>query len=46
MAVRVDRPTEAQLDGDVVGTVRALRSRIDPGALLVRLPGGASGRAK
>ncbi len=45
MAVRVDRPTEAQLDGDVVGTVRALRSRIDPGALIVRLPAPASGRA-
>ena len=46
LAVRVDRPTEAQLDGDVVGTVRALRTRVDPGALLVRLPGTPSGRAK
>jgi diacylglycerol kinase (ATP) len=45
LAVRVDRPTQAQLDGDVVGTVRALRTRVDPGALLVRLPAGPSGRA-
>lgn len=45
LSVRVDRPTEAQLDGDVVGAVRALRTRIDPGALLVRLPAGPSGRA-
>jgi YegS/Rv2252/BmrU family lipid kinase len=38
LEVRVDRPTEAQLDGDVVGQVRALRARVDPGALLIRLP--------
>jgi YegS/Rv2252/BmrU family lipid kinase len=38
LEVRVDRPTEAQLDGDVVGQVRALRARVDPGALMVRLP--------
>ncbi len=36
--VRVDRPTDAQLDGDVVGKVRAMRARIDPGALVVRVP--------
>jgi diacylglycerol kinase (ATP) len=45
LSVRVDRPTEGQLDGDVVGTVRAVKIRIDPGALLVRLPAGSSGRA-
>ncbi|GAA4351403.1 diacylglycerol/lipid kinase family protein [Angustibacter luteus] len=38
ISVRVDRPTEAQLDGDVVGQVRALRARVDPGALVIRLP--------
>lgn len=38
LTVRVDRPTEAQLDGDVVGEVRAMTARIDPGALVVRMP--------
>jgi len=38
ISVRVDRPTPAQLDGDVVGTVRAMRARVEPGALVVRLP--------
>lgn len=37
-SVRVDRPTDAQLDGDVVGKVRALRARVDPGALVIRMP--------
>jgi len=40
-SVRVDRPTDAQLDGDVVGTVRAMHARVDPAALLVRMPGAA-----
>jgi YegS/Rv2252/BmrU family lipid kinase len=44
VSVRVDRPTEAQLDGDVVGQVRALRARIDPGALIIRMPAGRKPR--
>ena len=39
ITVGLDRPTPAQLDGDVVGTVRAMRARIEPRALVVRLPG-------
>ncbi|GAB3598044.1 diacylglycerol kinase family protein [Angustibacter peucedani] len=44
-SVRVDRPTEAQLDGDVVGKVRALRARVEPGVLVVRVPAGRGGVA-
>jgi diacylglycerol kinase (ATP) len=36
--LRVDRPTQAQVDGDVIGEVRALRARIEPDALIVRMP--------
>ncbi|MGH3768491.1 MAG: diacylglycerol/lipid kinase family protein [Pseudonocardiaceae bacterium] len=32
-----EAPQQAQLDGDPVGDVRAMRMRIDPGALLVRV---------
>ncbi|GAB7191849.1 diacylglycerol kinase family protein [Kineococcus sp. NUM-3379] len=32
-------PTEAQVDGDPVGGARRLVAQVDPGALLVRLPG-------
>jgi diacylglycerol kinase (ATP) len=32
-----EAPQQAQLDGDPVGEVRAVRVRIDPGALLVRV---------
>lgn len=32
-----DAPQQAQLDGDPLGDVRAMRMRIDPGALLVRV---------
>jgi diacylglycerol kinase family enzyme len=32
-----EAPQQAQLDGDLVGEVRAVRVRIDPGALLVRV---------
>jgi diacylglycerol kinase (ATP) len=38
--VTVARPTEGQLDGDLVGAVRGLRARVAPGALLVRVPAG------
>ena len=36
--VHTDRPQQAQLDGDTVGLVRAMRVRVDPGALLVQMP--------
>ncbi|MGL5858971.1 MAG: diacylglycerol/lipid kinase family protein [Angustibacter sp.] len=42
LAVRVDRSTPAQVDGDLVGEVRGMRARIDPGALAVRVPRGQS----
>ncbi len=37
-AVTVDQPTDAQVDGDVVGLVRGLRARVDPASLVVRMP--------
>ncbi|HET8616374.1 MAG TPA: diacylglycerol kinase family protein [Actinomycetales bacterium] len=36
--VRCDPPQQGQLDGDPVGMVRALRARIDPKALVLRVP--------
>ena len=41
----VDRPQEGQLDGDTVGLVRSMRTWIDPGALIVRMPRQADGPA-
>jgi diacylglycerol kinase family enzyme len=38
LEVLTDRPQQAQLDGDTVGLVRAMRVRVDPGALLVQMP--------
>jgi len=38
VSVRCDRPQEGQLDGDPVGMVRAIRARVDKGALVVRVP--------
>ena len=37
LEVHTDRPQQAQLDGDTVGLVRAMRVRVDPGALLVQM---------
>ncbi len=37
ITVKVDRPVDAQLDGDPVGAHRTLRAVVDPGALLVRV---------
>jgi diacylglycerol kinase family enzyme len=37
--ISAESPQQAQLDGDLVGEVRALRMRIDRAALLVRVPG-------
>ena len=38
ITLSADVPQPAQLDGDPVGDARELRMRIDPGALLVRVP--------
>lgn len=38
VSVRCDVPQEGQLDGDPVGKVRAVRARVDRGALVVRVP--------
>lgn len=35
--IRADRPQEVQLDGDGIGTARALRAEVLPGALVVRV---------
>jgi diacylglycerol kinase (ATP) len=35
--ISAETPQQAQLDGDLVGEVRGLRMRLDPGALLVRV---------
>jgi diacylglycerol kinase family enzyme len=35
--VRADRPQEVQVDGDPVGTARAITAEVLPGALLVRV---------
>ena len=37
VTISAEAPQHAQLDGDPVGEVRALRMRVDPGALLVRV---------
>ncbi len=36
--VNTETPQQAQFDGDPVGEVHAMRMRVDPGALLVRVP--------
>jgi diacylglycerol kinase family enzyme len=41
LTVTTDRPQQGQLDGDTVGEVRGMRATVDPGALVVRLPGAA-----
>lgn len=38
LTVRIDEPTEFELDGDVFGEVVAFRTTVDPAALRVRLP--------
>lgn len=40
--LRSDQPQQAQLDGDPVGMVRAIRARVDRGALVVRVPAPAT----
>ena len=43
LRVAAERPQEGQLDGDTVGQVRGMRTRVDPGALVVRVPAGPGG---
>ena len=43
LRVASERPQEGQLDGDTVGQVRGMRARVDPGALLVRVPAAVGG---
>lgn len=38
--VRTGRPVAAEIDGDVTGPRSRLKARIDPGALVVRMPAG------
>ncbi|PZQ89182.1 MAG: diacylglycerol kinase [Leifsonia xyli] len=38
---RLDRPEEFELDGDEFGMITAFRARVDPAALVVRLPRAA-----
>ncbi|MEJ5945555.1 diacylglycerol kinase family protein [Pseudokineococcus basanitobsidens] len=40
VVMRCDEPQQAQMDGDVIGEVRELRMRVDPGVLVIRVPGG------
>jgi diacylglycerol kinase family enzyme len=39
-------PTHTQLDGDLSGAVTSVTARIDPAALLVRVPAGEPGPAE
>lgn len=36
-----DKPVEVEVDGDILGNAIALRVTVDPGSLVVRVPGGA-----
>jgi diacylglycerol kinase (ATP) len=38
LAIRLERPEEYELDGDAYGKAVAIRTWVDPGALLVRIP--------
>jgi len=37
--IRCEKPVHVQLDGDAAESARVLRATVDPGALLVRVPG-------
>ena len=37
--IRCEKPVHVQLDGDAAESARVLRASVDPGALLVRVPG-------
>lgn len=39
IVIRADAPQASQLDGDPIGEVVELAMRVDPGALIVRVPG-------
>jgi diacylglycerol kinase (ATP) len=38
LILKLNRPQDVELDGDLFGRVSALRTRVDPGALRVRVP--------
>ena len=40
LIVKLSRPEDVELDGDLFGRVSSMRTRIDPGALRVRVPKG------
>jgi len=42
LVIRSEGPQPAQLDGDAIGDAVELRMRVDPGALLVRVPASAA----
>lgn len=41
--IRMEQPQKVQVDGEVLGRATALTARVDPGALLVRVPPPAAG---
>lgn len=45
VVVRLDHPVHVQVDGDVLGKASVARARVDPGALVVRVPTGGSAGA-
>lgn len=44
IVLRADSPQQFQLDGDTMGEVVAVRARIRPGALAIRIPASEAGR--
>jgi len=40
VVITCEEPQQAQMDGDVIGKVRELRLRVEPGALVIRTPDG------
>src|SRR5450756_1978794 len=45
VVARVDHPVHVQVDGDVLGKASGVRARIDPGALIIRVPDVEDARA-
>ncbi len=44
--LNAEAPQQAQFDGDTIGEVQALRMRVDPGALLVRVAPKSRGKSR
>ena len=42
VAVQLSAPALVEVDGDLLAPTQGMRVRIDPGALLIRRPGGLS----